>query len=471
MARAIQLVGVDCGSTTTSLGAARARLVTTALGRVEIVDVEPTYHSELVFTPLRARKIDAKRLSEYLDQWLAEAGLAEQAIFGGGALVTGLAAESDNAVAVAQLIESRLEGAVVALAGDPRLEAWLAFMGNCHAISKADPRTPLVNLDIGGGTTNLAWGHAGQVDATGSLLVGARHLQFTPGTYQLLDLSTHGEKLLAHLAIGARPGDTLSREQIVRICDAYVDLLVAAVDRDESVLQSKIGRALMQAPCSKIAQGQKAARITLSGGVGRLAYQQLNNNADSHTTEFGDLGGELAARLVERPAISGRLLAARPEALGRATVLGLVRYSTELSGTTLYLPHPERLPLANVPIVGRVDAGTTDEQLANLLELVSVCHPAGCLQVDLAVNDLAAVRSVAERLSQHLTRRPLVAEQTLVLLMAANLGKLLGSYITKWGTRGPQLIVIDEVPLRDAQFVRLGRLHDGLVPLWLHAAD
>lgn len=471
MARAIQLVGVDCGSTTTSLVAARARLVTTALGRVEIVDVEPTFQSEMVFTPFERGQLEARQLARYLDQWLAEAGLSEPEIFGGGALVTGLAAESANAAAVTQLIETRLKGAVIALAGDPRLEAWLAFMGNCHALSKADPQTQLVNLDIGGGTTNLAWGHAGQVDATGSLLVGARHLQFTPGTYQLSELSTHGEKLLAHLRIDAKPGDTLSLEQVAGICDVYVDLIVAAVEGDEAALQSEIGRALVQAPCSKLAQQQKVAHITLSGGVGRLAYQRLHGNADSRVTEFGDLGGELAARLVERPAIGARLLAARPEALGRATVFGLVRYSTELSGTTLYLPRPELLPLANVPIVGRVDSATTDAQLANLLELISGCHPSGCLQVDFAVNDLAAVRSLAERLNQHLTRRPLVAEQTLVLLAAANLGKLLGSYITKWGTRGPQLIVIDEVPLRDAQFVRLGRVHDGLVPLWLHAAD
>lgn len=469
MARAIQLVGVDCGSTTTSLVTARARLVTTALGRVEIVDVEPTYQSELVFTPFERGQLDAAQFGKYLDQWLAEAGLTDEEIFGGGALVTGLAAETANADAVTHWIEARLAGAVIALAGDPRLEAWLAFMGNCHALSKADPVTPLVNLDIGGGTTNIAFGHAGQVDATGSLLVGARHLQFTPGTYQLRALSPHGDKLLEHLEIALRPGDTLSRQQIEQICDAFVDLIVAAIDGNDAVFQSAIGRALLQAPCSALVPNPQAARITLSGGVGRLAYQLLSNGVDPRVTEFGDLGGELAARLIERPAIEQRLLPARPEALGRATVFGLVRYSTELSGTTLYLPHPELLPLANVPIVGRIDSSTTDEQLANVLELIAGCHPAGCMQVELDSHDLAAIQSFAERLNHHLARRPLCAGQTLVLLTAANLGKLLGSYITQWGTRGPQLVVIDEVPLRDAQFVRLGRLHDGLVPLWLHA--
>lgn len=469
MGRTVRLVGVDVGSTTTSLVAAHARLVTTTLGKVEIVDVEPTYLSELAFTPFHHDLIDEAQLATLLDTWIDNAGLTGPEIFGGGALVTGLAAQSNNAAAVTRLIEDRLTGAVVALAGDPRLEAWLAFMGNCHAISLADSQTPLVNLDIGGGTTNLAWGQAAQVDATASLMVGARHFQFLPGTYQLRKLSRHGQALLAHLAIGAGPGDTLGADQIARICGAYVDLIVAAMDADEESLQGPLGRLLVQAPGTMRAADRPAARITLSGGVGRLAYRHLRGEAHSVPSEFGDLGGELAAQLIERPAIAQRLLSARPEALGRATVLGLMRHGSELSGTTLYLPNPERLPLPNVPILGRIDAHTTDAQLAGRLELVARCHPAGCLQVDLDAQDLPAARHVADQLRRGLARQPLSDTQTLVLLMAANLGKLLGGYITNWGTRGPHLIVVDEVPLRNAQFVRLGSLRDAVVPLWLFA--
>ena len=54
-------------------------------------------------------------------------------------------------------------------------------MGNCHALSKSHPTTPILNLDIGGGTTNLALGLDGQVLATGCLFVGARHFEFVPG--------------------------------------------------------------------------------------------------------------------------------------------------------------------------------------------------------------------------------------------------------------------------------------------------
>ena len=62
---------------------------------------------------------------------------------------------------------------MIATAGDPALESWLAFMGNCHALSLAKPGVPIVNIDVGGGTTNLALGIDGQVVAAGALHVGA----------------------------------------------------------------------------------------------------------------------------------------------------------------------------------------------------------------------------------------------------------------------------------------------------------
>src|SRR6266403_625059 len=85
------------------------------------------------------------------------------AISSPGALITGLAAQSSNAPELTQLIKNRFQNAVVARADDPCLESWLAFMGNSWELSRAEPARAFVNLDIGGGTTNIAWGLAGEV--------------------------------------------------------------------------------------------------------------------------------------------------------------------------------------------------------------------------------------------------------------------------------------------------------------------
>ena len=150
-------------------------------------------------------------------------------------------------------------------------------------------------------------------------------------------------------------------------------------------------------------------------------------------------------------------------------MFGLLRHSTELSGSTLYLPQPERLPLRNVPILGTITAATSANQVAALAALASPGVPAVAWRVDLTQHYLAAVRQLATAITDGLTLHPLPRDMLLVLLVPANLGKTLGNLVTRWGTLKLDLAVIDEVPVGDGQFVRLGRLCDGVVPLWLHS--
>ena len=403
MSTAIMLVGVDCGSTTSSMVAATARLVRRGGQRNEIDSIEEIYRSGVVFTPFDGNRIDAARFEEYLDAWLAEAGIAPGDIFGGGALVTGLAAEAANARAVTRLIEARMAESVVAVANDPCFEAWLAFMGNCHAQSRAQPTLPVLNLDIGGGTTNLALGLDGQVLSTGCLLVGARHFQFEKGTHRLTQLSSYAGRLLEHLGIKRGAGDTLAPDEIDKITGFYLDLLTDAV-------------AGKPEPNAAVAAGHVQVRfelprdlgrppvIMLSGGVGQLVHECLAGRKRSDTTPFGDLGVELAERIASSPLAKSMTIV--PEALGRATAYGLLRHSTEVSGSTIYLPHPEHLPLANVPILGRIDPQTSPERLDNLLALAERSGGAACLQVDLAAPRHETIRDLGERLAALLIARP-----------------------------------------------------------------
>ncbi|MGE5194913.1 MAG: ethanolamine ammonia-lyase reactivating factor EutA, partial [Deltaproteobacteria bacterium] len=165
---ALYLVGFDVGSTTTSLMVAAARLVKNCVtGRTELGDVTPLFRPDPVFTPFDGETLDVDRLERQLDAWLAAARVDPPSVAAGGALVTGLAARSANAAAVKQLVRKHFREAVVAAADDPCLESWLAFMGNALGLSRAEPQRPFINLDIGGGTTNIAWGLAGEVHQCG----------------------------------------------------------------------------------------------------------------------------------------------------------------------------------------------------------------------------------------------------------------------------------------------------------------
>jgi len=466
MPQTVKLVGLDCGSTTTSLVVARARLTGAALGRVEVSDVTPVFMSELVLTPFADHQIDAAPLARLIDDWLKASQTEPAEIFGGGALITGLAAERSNARAIATAIEARMGDTLIATAQDPALESWLAFLGNCYNLSLAHAERPLLNLDIGGGTTNLAWGRNGQVHDTACLFVGARHFQFVPGTYQMRAMSEQGRALLRHLGIAAAIGQTLAEGEIAAIARFQARTLLHAVQGDTPADAGEA--AVWQVPWQHPEWVPRDASLTLSGGVGQWAYDLLAGRSAWQVTPYGDLGGELARAIVELPDLRTRLAEFEGETRGRATVLGLMRHASEIAGSTLYLPKAASLPLKHVPIVGQLDMRCDAGSLSRMLALAAHAMPAGCLRVELPTHDLSGVRSLADRLSQALTAASWPPDRTLLLLLEPNLGKVLGNYVTRWGALPIDLIVVDEIPPRDAQFVSLGRPREGVVPLWLY---
>src|SRR3954465_10586838 len=127
----VQLLGLDFGTTTSSAVVATASLVRSAVpGRMELTDVRERHRSAMTFTPLDAGdRLDVACLERCLDVWLPAGGGPPADPLGGGALLTGLTAQKDNAAALVGLIRRRVGRALVAMADDPCLESWLAFQG------------------------------------------------------------------------------------------------------------------------------------------------------------------------------------------------------------------------------------------------------------------------------------------------------------------------------------------------------
>jgi len=470
----VTLFGLDVGSTTTSLLVARGRLVRNCVtGRNELGDVRPVFQPEPAFTPFQGNVVDLPALERQVDSWLAAGQIEPTSITSGGALVTGLAARSANAKAIATLVRSRFHDSVVAAADDPCLESWLAFMGNSLDLSRAEPHRPFINLDIGGGTTNLAWGLAGQVKTCGCYYVGARHVQVEPGTYRVRALSSFAAELFHELSVTAAVGDELRSDDLERVLTFYVDLLECAVTGRSPAAPSAAASLHTQVEFRRPDRATHATDevdpvITLSGGVGELAYRAARGASLPGTTEYGDLGIDLARRICQSPLLSRDLKTHIPAGLGRATVHGLTKHSTEISGATLYLPRPGVLPLTDLPILGQFSPATSDGELADLLNLAIRSATGACLRVEIEDDRAVTIKSLGDRLASHLETIESADGRPLVLLTPGNIGKTLGNYATRWGRLAAHLIVIDEVPVRAAHFVTIGRVRDGLVPVAFH---
>ena len=465
MADRVQLVGLDFGSTTSSAVVARTSLRRTATGRMELDAPEETYRSEMVFTPIRADDcIDLDKIKQLLDSWIEEGEVQAEQLFGGGALLTGLTAQKENAAALVGLIRSRLGDALVATADDPCLESWLSFMGSCASLSRQYPEKAILNLDIGGGTTNLALGCNGQVLRTGCLFLGARHVQVIPGTYTIAKLSVYARKVLAHLQIGKKPGDDLTKWEIETLLTFSMSILEAICRGDADPIALTKMKELEQVPFRMPTEFQDPI-VTFSGGVGELVYRQLHGVPWPTTTQFGDLGIDLAQRIVQAPIWQNSLRDFRPRSAGRATVYGLLQHSTEVSGSTLFLGAPGILPLSDIPILGRLTAHDLDNRIHDVLSLVRRSSRGGCVQVRIGGIQTAVVRCFGEQISRILAELAFPATLPLVLLVQENVGKVFGQFVTRWSAIPLQLLVIDEVTLRDAQYVQIGAPMHQVVPV------
>ena len=442
----VHLLGVDVGSTTTSALTATARLVRDPVeGRVRLHEEIVRHRLGPVLTPLHGDDLDLDAMAALLDGWLAAADLDPAEVFAGGALVTGLAARRANAAGLVRLIRQRIGDAVVATAGDPVLESWLAFAGSAAALSRARPGVPILNLDVGGGTTNPAVGVDGDVLAAGCLHVGARHVLLRPGTTEVVGASDLGRRLLDDA-----DGDLAAI--VARLTRALEDLVAGG----------EVDPALVDVPL-RVPGG---AEVVLSGGVGELVYARAAGAAPGPPGQFGDLGGELAEAILASDVLGARVRDLVPEHRGRATVYGVALHATEVSGATVHVD-PARLPLRDLPVVARLGADPDPDRLAAAVQLVARTERGGCVQLAAGAADgLQRVRELGARLAAALGELP--AGHVLVVLLEEDAGTSLGGYATGWRNEGAGLVVLDQLVPRDAAFVTVGSARHGVVPVAFH---
>jgi ethanolamine utilization protein EutA len=464
MTERVILLGLDFGSTTSSALIASAKVArSSATGHVQLDDVHIIYKSEPVFTPFIKQNINTEKVAKLITNWLDESGVSIKDIFSGGSMITGLAAQADNAAALSKLILATVGESVIATADDPSLESWLAFMVSCSALSRYHADAPILNFDIGGGTTNVALGVNGDVQQTGCYFIGARHVQFVAGNYQLTAMSSYGAALLDALNINKKIGETLSEIDIKKIITFYINMLEAIATGDADFIKSPIAQKLTQVTIE--IQPKIKPKITFSGGVGELIYKISANEKLPTTTFYGDFGIDLALAISKSALLSADLKTCIPEHKGRATVVGLTLHSTEISGATVYLPQADCLPLRDLPIIAKLSPDASNEQWQNAVALAVKRQQGACIQITTCSNSLEQVRALATQIKHALHTNQYGPCQPLVILVKANIGKALGNYISNWGQLDYNLIVIDEVALRDARFVHIGRVQQGMIPV------
>lgn len=229
--------------------------------RYEFIKRDISWQSPVFFTPvdkqgeLKEAELEALILAQY-----RAAGIAPQAVDSGAIIITGESAKTRNARPAVMALSQSLGDFVVASAG-PHLESVIAGHGAGAQTLSRQRMCRVLNIDIGGGTSNYALFDAGNVSATACLNVGGRLLE-TDAQGRVVHAHPPGQRIVDALFGAGTNALALTAGQLAQVARRMAALIVEVIDGTLSPL----AQGLMQTEV--LPAGIQPEVITLSGGVG-----------------------------------------------------------------------------------------------------------------------------------------------------------------------------------------------------------
>lgn len=438
---ALLSVGIDIGTTTTQLVFSRLTLRDRGnaftVPDFTIAEKEILYRSQIRFTPLLSdTRIDAEGVRQIVAEEYAAAGIRKSAVQTGAVIITGETARKENAREVLHALSGFAGDFVVATAG-PALESVLAGKGSGSQAYSERHGCAVLNLDIGGGTTNLALFENGQLIDTGCLNVGGRLMKFAPDgaiTYLSPVLQPH-----TPLRVGQRPTEF----DLKPVTDLLVRVLEEATGlRPPSAL-------LTQFLTDKPVTLSSTPLLSFSGGVADLI-----DDVSRPPFLYGDLGVLLGRAIYGSALCGGKYLRARETI--RATVIGAGSHTTELSGSTVYYDRVQ-FPLKNLPVVRL----TAEEEalppplLAERIRTKTAVFDGSTTVLALRGRKDPRFSALCELADGIAAACPTRREEPLVIAVAEDMGKALGQALALLLPDVP-LICLDGVRLPDGAYLDIG---------------
>jgi ethanolamine utilization protein EutA len=335
-------VGVDIGSSTSHL--VFSRIVLERLdSRYVVTTREAFYQSEILLTPYAAEEeIDAAALGAFIERQYKEADIDPDEIDTGALILTGVAVRRRNARKIGELF-ARQAGKMVAVSAGDSLETVMAAHGSGAAARSIRDKVTVMNVDVGGGTSKIAICVDGRVTDLTALDVGAR-LICVDAAGCITRVEEAGRRLGAELGISLALGSELAPEDARALAARMADRLFEAMDGGTPKIcdaQTTGGGGLLR--LEPLASRPAVDKVTFSGGVSEYIY-------DREAQTYGDLGVLLAQEIRARVERWGPTLERGNEGI-RATVIGASQYTTQVSGSTIFVSPFETLPLRNLPVI------------------------------------------------------------------------------------------------------------------------
>jgi ethanolamine utilization protein EutA len=451
-------VGVDIGSSTSHL--VFSRIVLERLDSRYVVTTRETfYQSDILLTPYSTEgeeAIDAAKLGAFIEQQYKDAKVDPDEIDTGALILTGVAVRRRNARKIGELF-ARQAGKMVAVSAGDNLETVMAAYGSGAVARSIRDKATVMNVDVGGGTSKLAVCAEGKVIDLTAIDVGARLVCLDEAGH-IVRIEEAARRFAAELGMTLKLGATLSPDHANALAARMADRLFEAMRGGSELCR-----------LDPLSYRGKIDQVTFSGGVSEYIYGR-------ESTAFGDLGMLLAKEIGARVESWGPSIEPSNEGI-RATVVGASQYTTQVSGSTIYVSPMETLPLRNIPVIAPTLA--LDDEVIDSAAVSSAIK--GVLRrLDLGAGDTPVAVFVPWRGSATFQRLHALCEgavsglsdilargHPLVLAGDGDVGGLLGIHLHEEMKLENGVVSIDGLELKDFDYIDIGTMlpASGAVPV------
>ena len=429
-------VGLDVGTTTTQLVVSELEIQNQAgsfsVPQMQITARNIRYQSPVYFTPLLSQDlVDGQAIREIVLQEYEKAGIRREDVDTGAVIITGETSRKENAASVVSALAEIAGDFVVATAG-PDLESVLAAKGAGAVEYSQTVDLPVLHMDIGGGTSNLALMQEGNILATGCLNVGGRLVKFDKDR-KIYYVSPVAEKLCK-----LKVGDIITKEQAEALAESLVQALEMAAGRREKgqLLQILTTQGTAMAP------PKEKVVVSFSGGVADCIREEIAWDS------FGDIGPILGQVIARSRLCQGDYRLG--EQTIRATVIGAGSHSAQLSGSTVFYKGVA-FPLKNRPVVRLTEEelGLSEQELAtHISEKLGMLDTNGVLSLPgFTAPNYEKVKALGRAIVAGFGERPVL------VAVEQDMAKALGQTIALQLPEGRACLCIDRVQLPEGSFL------------------
>ena len=332
--------GIDVGTTTSHLIFSKLKLekIYTPRGiKFEVTERDILYKGDIILTPLTgAQTIDYLKLVGFLKREYEAAKMSIDDIDTGAVIITGESAKKENAEELVKALAHKAGKFVCAAAG-PNFESVIAAMGSGAVQYSKDSKKTVINIDIGGGTSNIAIVKDGEIVEAACVNVGGRLIAFDKDN-KVVRIEAPIRNLESKVGIKFDYNLQITEDQKRIMAKILAESLFEVI---EQKIESPIAKELLMT--NELDFADEIEEIIFSGGVAEYIYEKTDK-------EYGDLGkllGEEIRKIIEERGMNLH----EPIELIRATVIGAGQYTLQVSGVTTHISDSDILPIYNVPVL------------------------------------------------------------------------------------------------------------------------